>query len=67
MPDWVPGGMVNGIAVSTSDSAEAMSASRVGSEIVVPSAAAVIGTVTWQSRSALCRVKTGWAFTCIST
>ena len=52
---------------STSESLDATSASRVGSSIAVPSAAAVIGSVIVTSRSSPCRVKTGCRATSIST
>ena len=59
MPDWVPGLISRSIHSSMSESASATSASSRGSWIVVPSAAAVIGTVTWQRRSVPSRVNTG--------
>ena len=59
VPDWVPGRMSRSKVVSTPESRAlgvTTSASRVGSVSVVPSAAAVIGTVTVQCRSLPCRV-----------
>ena len=67
VPDWVPGRISRSTHSSTSESGSATSASSRGSWIVVPSAAAVIGTVTWQRRSVPSRVNTGWVATWIST
>ena len=60
VPDWVPGGIGEAARPSRRRTPPRRRPPRAwAASIVVPSAAAVIGTVTWQSRSVLCRVKTG--------
>ena len=67
VPDCVPGAISRSIQRSMSESASATSASSRGSLIVVPRAAAVIGTVTRLRRSVPSRVNTLCGATWIST